>query len=230
MSLEERKALVEEMLRWSTVTMHFRRTVTRDTELRGRQLTRRRQGRHVVRLGELRRGALRRPLRLPTRAHPERPRGLRSPEPPPVPRRPPGAPGDARPVRGDRRALVAASSSAARPSACARTSSAASSTCRSRSPGASHAPARGNYRNGRYSLISQSVVAAAKRVPLRALDRDVLGDQVGPDGFDQRPRRPRARRARRRATAGTPTVASIVSRPLPPSAGPGSRLADESEA
>lgn len=38
MSLEQRKALTEEMLRWSTVTMHFRRTATRDVELRGRQL------------------------------------------------------------------------------------------------------------------------------------------------------------------------------------------------
>jgi cytochrome P450 len=38
MSLEQRKALVEEMLRWSTVTMHFRRTLTRDMELRGKQL------------------------------------------------------------------------------------------------------------------------------------------------------------------------------------------------
>jgi cytochrome P450 len=39
MSLEERKSLVEEMLRWATVTMHFRRTVTQDTTLNGRQLT-----------------------------------------------------------------------------------------------------------------------------------------------------------------------------------------------
>jgi len=38
MSLEERKALVEEMLRWSTVTMHFRRTVTTDTKLGGHDL------------------------------------------------------------------------------------------------------------------------------------------------------------------------------------------------
>ena len=38
MSIEERKALVEEMLRWSTVTMHFRRTLTQDTELRGKTL------------------------------------------------------------------------------------------------------------------------------------------------------------------------------------------------
>jgi len=38
MTLEERKRLVEEMLRWTTVTMHFRRTVTRDTELNGKPL------------------------------------------------------------------------------------------------------------------------------------------------------------------------------------------------
>ena len=33
MNLEERKALVEEMLRWSSVTMHFRRTATQDVEV-----------------------------------------------------------------------------------------------------------------------------------------------------------------------------------------------------
>jgi len=38
MTIEERKALVEEMLRWSTVTMHFRRTLTQDIELRGKSL------------------------------------------------------------------------------------------------------------------------------------------------------------------------------------------------
>jgi hypothetical protein len=38
MTIEERRALVEEMLRWSTVTMHFRRTLTQDTELRGKNL------------------------------------------------------------------------------------------------------------------------------------------------------------------------------------------------
>ncbi len=38
MSLEERKSLVEEMLRWTTVTMHFRRTLTKDIELRGKSL------------------------------------------------------------------------------------------------------------------------------------------------------------------------------------------------
>jgi hypothetical protein len=38
MTLEERKLLVEEMLRWTTVTMHFRRTLTQDVELRGKNL------------------------------------------------------------------------------------------------------------------------------------------------------------------------------------------------
>jgi cytochrome P450 len=38
MTLEERKLLVEEMLRWTTVTMHFRRTLTQDIELRGKDL------------------------------------------------------------------------------------------------------------------------------------------------------------------------------------------------
>jgi len=39
MTLDERKLLVDEMLRWTTVTMHFRRTATVDTEL-GDQLVR----------------------------------------------------------------------------------------------------------------------------------------------------------------------------------------------
>jgi cytochrome P450 len=38
MTLEERRLLVEEMLRWTTVTMHFRRTLTQDIELRGKSL------------------------------------------------------------------------------------------------------------------------------------------------------------------------------------------------
>jgi cytochrome P450 len=38
MTVDERKLLVEEMLRWTTVTMHFRRTLTQDVELRGKHL------------------------------------------------------------------------------------------------------------------------------------------------------------------------------------------------
>ncbi len=39
------ESAVEEILRWGTVTMHFRRTATRDTDLRGREI---RQGQKVV--------------------------------------------------------------------------------------------------------------------------------------------------------------------------------------
>ena len=38
MSIEQRKMLVDEMLRYTTVTMHFRRTLTRDFTLRGQHL------------------------------------------------------------------------------------------------------------------------------------------------------------------------------------------------
>lgn len=38
MSVEQRKSLIEEMLRWTTVTMHFRRTLTADVELDGKSL------------------------------------------------------------------------------------------------------------------------------------------------------------------------------------------------
>ncbi|HVB50828.1 MAG TPA: cytochrome P450 [Acidimicrobiales bacterium] len=38
MTLEERKGLIEEMLRWTTVTMHFRRTLTADVELNGKSM------------------------------------------------------------------------------------------------------------------------------------------------------------------------------------------------
>jgi cytochrome P450 len=38
MDLPARKAFVEEVLRWATTTMHFRRTLTEDVELRGRSM------------------------------------------------------------------------------------------------------------------------------------------------------------------------------------------------
>jgi cytochrome P450 len=38
MTLAERKSLTDEMLRWTTVTMHFRRTLTQDLELRGKTM------------------------------------------------------------------------------------------------------------------------------------------------------------------------------------------------
>jgi cytochrome P450 len=38
MNETQQKALVDEVLRWATTTMHFRRTVVEDTELRGQLL------------------------------------------------------------------------------------------------------------------------------------------------------------------------------------------------
>ena len=84
---------VEEILRWGTVTMHFRRTATTTPSSpaghRGR-----RQGRHLVHLGRLRRRRVRRSV--PVR-HPPLARTSTSPsvdEPAPVPRRPAGPHGD----------------------------------------------------------------------------------------------------------------------------------------
>jgi cytochrome P450 len=38
MTLEQCKSFIDEMLRWTTVTMHFRRTLTQDFELRGQNM------------------------------------------------------------------------------------------------------------------------------------------------------------------------------------------------
>ena len=46
---------VEEMLRWVSPLIYFRRTATRDIELRGAEDPRERQGRHVLRVGQPRR-------------------------------------------------------------------------------------------------------------------------------------------------------------------------------
>ena len=43
---------VEEIVRWATPVIHFRRTATRDTELGGQKIARGRQGGAVVRLGQ----------------------------------------------------------------------------------------------------------------------------------------------------------------------------------
>ncbi len=47
----------EEILRWATPVLHFRRTATRDVEFRGQQITARRQGGDVVHQRQPRRGA-----------------------------------------------------------------------------------------------------------------------------------------------------------------------------
>ena len=54
---------VEEIVRWATPVIHFRRTATRDTELGGQAITRGREGRAVVQLGQPRR-ARRSPTRI----------------------------------------------------------------------------------------------------------------------------------------------------------------------
>ena len=91
---------VEEILRWGTVTMHFRRTATRDTTLGGRRHRRRRQGAAVVRVGRLRRGRLRRPVHVRHPPLPQPAGGVRADEPAPVPRRPARPHGDQGAVRG----------------------------------------------------------------------------------------------------------------------------------
>ena len=43
---------IEEVLRWASPVLHFKRTATADTEIRGTSDQGRRLGRHVVHLGE----------------------------------------------------------------------------------------------------------------------------------------------------------------------------------
>ncbi len=47
---------IEEILRWASPVLHFKRTVTADTEIRGQADQGRRRGRDVVHLGQPRRG------------------------------------------------------------------------------------------------------------------------------------------------------------------------------
>ena len=121
---------VEEMLRLTTSVMHFERTATQDTEIRGQADRRRREGLHVVRRGEPRRERLRRRGALRRRTPAEPAPRVRRRRTALLPRRVARATGDPRAVRGAARALSATSSRSARPSVCARTSSAGSSRCR----------------------------------------------------------------------------------------------------
>ena len=119
MTLEQRKGLVEEMLRWSSVTMHFRRTATQDVEIGAKTIKAGDTavseqtlypGDHPRRAGAhprgARRGPLRQPVRIPRRPRAQRPRGLRSLQPAPLPGSAPRALRDARALRRDRRAVV----------------------------------------------------------------------------------------------------------------------------
>ena len=72
---------VEELLRFASPVYHFRRTATRDVE-HGRPADQgRRQGRHVVRLGQPRRSGLRRPVPAGPYPVPERAHGVRQGRP-----------------------------------------------------------------------------------------------------------------------------------------------------
>ena len=90
---------VEEILRWATVTMHFRRTATTDTELAGQRIA---AGQKVVIWfvsADYDRTRFTEPYRFDIRRSAERPRGVRSHEPAPLPRfptRPDGAQGAVR--------------------------------------------------------------------------------------------------------------------------------------
>ena len=79
---------VEEILRWGTVTMHFRRTATQDTDLAGRAV---KAGDKVVIWfisADFDDAQFADPYRFDIRREPERPRRLRTAQPPPLPRRP----------------------------------------------------------------------------------------------------------------------------------------------
>ena len=68
----------EEILRWATPVHHFRRTATRDLELRGAEIRAGRQGRDVVLERQPRRGGLPRAVHVRRHADAERPRDVRA--------------------------------------------------------------------------------------------------------------------------------------------------------
>ena len=95
---------VEEALRMFPAFAHFRRTATQDAELGGCPIQQGRQGRHVVRLVEPRRGRLRGPRPLRRRAQPRAP-GVRRRRAALLPRHRARAARAEDPARGDARAL-----------------------------------------------------------------------------------------------------------------------------
>ena len=123
------QSATEEIVRWASPVMYFRRNVTKDTVLGGQQL---KEGDkvsiwYVER--EPRRRRVRRPVHVRHPPLPQRARRLRRRRPAPLPRRQPRPHGDLRAARGDGPPHPDASSSPATCSPSAPTSSAASSTC-----------------------------------------------------------------------------------------------------
>ncbi len=77
---------IDEMLRFTTPVIYFRRTLTEDVVMRRGRNGRGRQGRAALRLGQPRRGGVRRPRPLRCRSIPEPAHGLRRRWAAPVPR------------------------------------------------------------------------------------------------------------------------------------------------
>ena len=127
---------VEEMLRYVTPVMHFRRTATdghgaaRAADQGGRQ------GRLLAHLGQPRRVGLRGPRHLRRHPLPQQPHRLRRRRPALLPRGEPGPHGDHGDVRPPARPHTRHPASTARSSGCSRTSSTGPST----SPSPSHRP------------------------------------------------------------------------------------------
>ena len=213
---------VDEMLRWVTPVIYFRRTVTRDTEIRGQKI---REGEKVVMYyGSGNRdedvfpdGDLFDVARRAEPAHHVRPRRRAL-----LPRRQPGAAGDTRHVRGAAAAVAGHRAGGAGAAACARTSSPASSTCRCGfTPGAQLRTQRTGSRREARSRLGDSirrgraVAFSAAGIPERfARDRNELpviaGRDVASSGSRRRWRRPLPRCGEREGFEASVTVAACA--------------------
>ena len=111
---------IEEILRWASPVMYFRRNATKDIELGGQTI----KAGDKISLWYISANrdedVLRRPVPLRHHPRPEPPHRLRRRRPPLLPRRPAGPHGDPRAVRGAGQARTRASRRSARPTASAR--------------------------------------------------------------------------------------------------------------
>ena len=120
----------EEIVRWASPVMYFRRNVTRDTELRGQQI---KEGDKVsiwYISANRDEDVFDRPFEFDVLRSPERARRVRRRWSAPLPRCQPRAHGDQRAARGDGQARPDDRADGRSRSRCGRTSSPASSTCR----------------------------------------------------------------------------------------------------
>ena len=91
---------VEEILRWASPVLHFRRTAIVDTEIRGQADQGRRPGRHLAHLRQPRRRGVGRPVRVRHHARPEPARRVRRRRIALLPRRQPRPHGAAADLHG----------------------------------------------------------------------------------------------------------------------------------